>query len=281
MIPAPVTPPRVRVAALQMVSTPVVDDNLATAARLIAQAKAQGAALVLLPEYFCVMGQRDSDKVDLAEPIGCGPIQHFLADQAQRHQLWVIGGTVPLQSDQHGKVRNTTLVFNPQGEWVCRYDKIHLFSLHRGTDAFDESRTIVPGDEVVRFLGPAGLQIGLSICYDLRFPELYRSLGSVDLVVVPSAFTYATGQAHWEVLLRARAIENQCYVLAAAQGGAHLNQRRTWGHSMLIDPWGEIKAVLAEGEGVVMGEIDPKLIVSTRTDLPALTHRTTRLESTV
>lgn len=281
MIPAPVTPPRVRVAALQMVSTPVVDDNLATAARLIAQAKAQGAALVLLPEYFCVMGQRDSDKVDLAEPIGCGPIQHFLADQAQRHQLWVIGGTVPLQSDQHGKVRNTTLVFNPQGEWVCRYDKIHLFSLHRGADAFDESRTIVPGDEVVRFLGPAGLQIGLSICYDLRFPELYRSLGSVDLVVVPSAFTYATGQAHWEVLLRARAIENQCYVLAAAQGGAHLNQRRTWGHSMLIDPWGEIKAVLAEGEGVVMGEIDPKLIVSTRTDLPALTHRATRLESTV
>jgi len=248
---------------------------------LIGQAKAEGAALVLLPEYFCIMGRRETDKVGVRELVGDGPIQRFLAEQALHHQIWIIGGTVPLQSDEPAKVLNATLVFDPKGQLVCRYDKIHLFSFHRGTDTFDEARTITPGDEIVRFVGPGKLQTGLSICYDLRFPELYRALGPVDLVVVPSAFTYTTGQAHWEILLRARAIENQCYVLAAAQGGMHPNQRRTWGHSMLIDPWGEIKAVLPEGEGVVIGEVDPNLILSIRTDLPALAHRTTRLESTV
>jgi predicted amidohydrolase len=264
-----------RVAALQMVSTPERDRNLADAERLIAQAAAEGAQLVLLPEYFCFMGYKDVDKLDVRETYGDGPIQRFLADSARRHGVWVIGGTMPLAAADPSdaeRVLNTTLVFDPTGAEVARYDKIHLFNFEKGAESFDEARTIRPGSEVRTFDAPFG-RVGLSVCYDLRFPELYRRMGDCALIVVPSAFTYTTGRAHWEMLLRARAVENQCYVLAAAQGGSHENGRRTWGHSMLIDPWGEIVAVLDEGPGVVAGDIDRTRIEEVRRSLPAWRHR--------
>ncbi|GAB6847739.1 carbon-nitrogen hydrolase family protein [Paraburkholderia kururiensis] len=261
-----------RVAALQMVSTPERERNLAEAEQLIAEAAAQGAQLVLLPEYFCFMGFKDTDKIAVREPHGDGPIQRFLSDAARRHGVWVIGGTLPLVAPEPERVLNTTLVFDPQGAEVARYDKIHLFSFEKGEESFDEARTIRPGDAVRTFDAPFG-RVGLSVCYDLRFPELYRRMGDCALMVVPSAFTYTTGRAHWETLLRARAVENQCYVLAAAQGGKHENGRRTWGHSMLIDPWGEIVAVRDEGAGAVVGDIDPARIQEVRSSLPAWRHR--------
>ena len=261
------------VAAVQMISSPSVAANIETARRLIGQAAASGASLVTLPEYWAIMGQHDSDKVAHAEQPGRGPIQDFMAQMARQHGVWLIGGTLPLASELVGKVLNTTLVYDPQGQAVGRYDKIHLFGFSKGGESYDEARTIVPGAAVGSFEAPFG-RVGLSVCYDLRFPELYRAMGPCALIVVPAAFTHTTGLAHWEVLLRARAIENQCYVLAAAQGGLHPNGRRTWGHSMLIDPWGEIKAVLPEGEGVVSGEIDPLFLDSVREALPALKHRT-------
>ncbi|OXI89541.1 acyltransferase [Burkholderia sp. AU31652] len=261
-----------QVAALQMVSTPDVARNLAEARRLIAEAAGEGAQLVLLPEYFCFMGHRDTDKLALAEPYQDGPIQRFLADAARRHGVWVIGGTLPLKAPEPDRVLNTTLVFDPSGNEAARYDKIHLFNFEKGDESFDEARTIRAGDTVVAFDAPFG-RVGLSVCYDLRFPELYRRMGDCTLIVVPSAFTYTTGRAHWETLLRARAVENQCYVLAAAQGGKHENGRRTWGHSMLIDPWGEIVAVRDVGASVVLGAIDPQRIADVRQSLPAWRHR--------
>ena len=261
------------VAAIQMISTPSVDDNLATAQRLVAQAAAGGAVLVVLPEYWAIMGRQETDKLAHAEQPGSGPIQDGMAQMARQHGIWLIGGTLPLISGQEGKVLNTTLVYNPQGEPAGRYDKIHLFGFTRGAESYNESRTIVPGAQVRSIETPFG-RVGLSVCYDLRFPELYRAMGDCALMVVPAAFTHTTGRAHWEVLLRARAIENQCYVLASAQGGLHPNGRRTWGHSMLIDPWGEVKAVLPEGEGVVSGAIDPLFLAGVRESLPALAHRT-------
>ncbi|WP_250525393.1 carbon-nitrogen hydrolase family protein [Caballeronia sp. GAWG2-1] len=261
-----------RVAALQMVSAPDRDRNLTEAGRLIAEAAREGAQLVLLPEYFCYMGFKDTDKLAIRETPGAGPIQQFLSDAAREHRVWVIGGTLPLQSAEPDRVLNTTLVFDPAGKQVGRYDKIHLFNFEKGEESFDEARTICPGSEVRTFDAPFG-RVGLSVCYDLRFPELYRKMGDCALMVVPSAFTYTTGKAHWEILLRARAIENQCYVLAAAQGGKHENGRRTFGHSILIDPWGEIIDVRDEGAGVVAGQIDPARIASVRQSLPAYRHR--------
>ena len=266
------TPGTFRVAALQMVSAPDRERNIAQAGRLIAEAARDGAQLVLLPEYFCYMGFKDTDKLAIRETPGHGPIQQFLAAAAREHRVWVIGGTLPLESSEASRVLNTTLVFDPTGKQVARYDKIHLFNFEKGTESFDEARTICPGSEVQTFEAPFG-RVGLSVCYDLRFPELYRKMGDCALMVVPSAFTYTTGEAHWETLLKARAVENQCYVLAAAQGGKHENGRRTWGHSMLIDPWGEIVAVLAEGAGVVAGTIDASRIASVRQSLPAYRHR--------
>jgi nitrilase len=260
------------VAAVQMVSTPDVNENLATCARLLAQAAATGAQLVTLPEYWPIMGLKDVDKVAQAEAPGAGPIQQFMAQAAREHGIWLIGGTLPLVSSEAGKVLNTTLVYDPQGKRVARYDKIHLFGFTKGAESYNESATIVPGETVGSFDAPFG-RVGLSVCYDLRFPELYRAMGECALIVVPAAFTHTTGTAHWEVLLRARAIENQCYVLASAQGGIHKSGRRTFGHSMLIDPWGEVKAVLREGEGVVSSEIDPAVLASVRASLPALRHR--------
>jgi nitrilase len=256
-----------------MISSPSVEDNLATARRLVAQAAAGGAQLVVLPEYWAIMGKQETDKLAHAEHPGSGPIQDGMAQMALQHGIWLIGGTLPLISGEEGKVLNTTLVYDPQGAPAGRYDKIHLFGFTRGTESYNESRTIVPGAQVRSIETPFG-RVGLSICYDLRFPELYRAMGDCALIVVPAAFTHTTGRAHWEVLLRARAIENQCYVLASAQGGLHPNGRRTWGHSMLIDPWGEVKAVLPEGEGVVSGEIDPVFLAGVRESLPALAHRT-------
>jgi nitrilase len=218
------------------------------------------------------MGFKDTDKLAIRETPGDGPIQRFLSEAAREHRVWVIGGTLPLQSPEPSRVLNTTLVFDPDGRQAARYDKIHLFNFEKGEESFDEARTICPGSEVRTFEAPFG-RVGLSVCYDLRFPELYRQMGDCALIVVPSAFTYTTGRAHWETLLKARAVENQCYVLAAAQGGRHENGRRTWGHSMLIDPWGEIVDVREEGAGVVAGAIDPARIASVRQSLPAYRHR--------
>lgn len=263
---------KVKVAAIQMVSTPDVAHNCAVVKRLVGQAAEQGVRLVLLPEYWPVMGLHEMDKLEIAEQDGAGVIQDCMSALAREHGIWLVGGTLPMVSDEEARVWNTTLVFDPSGQRVARYDKIHLFSFERGEEIFKESRTIVPGNEVVTFDAPFG-KTGLSVCYDLRFPELYRAMGECALIVVPAAFTYTTGQAHWELLLRARAIENQCYVLASAQGGQHVNGRRTWGHSMLIDPWGEILSVLPEGEGVVIGDIDAQRLAYVRGTLPALRHR--------
>lgn len=266
-----------KVAACQMVSGTDVAANLATARSLISEAAAAGAQLVALPEYFCLMGRNDADKLAIREPLGHGPLQDFLAGEAARHGIWLAGGTIPLAAPEPGRVLNTTLVFDPSGARVARYDKIHLFAFSRGAESYDEARTIAPGDAVASFeLAPAGgprVRVGLSVCYDLRFPELYRAMGRPDLILVPAAFTATTGRAHWETLLRARAVENLCYVLAPAQGGVHENGRATHGHSCLIDPWGAVLAVQAEGAGVVLGEIDTARIADLRASLPALDHR--------
>lgn len=262
----------VSIAAVQMVSTPVVEENFASARRLVAEAARDGAKLVLLPEYWPIMGMKESDKLAHAEQADAGPIQQCMSDMARDNGVWLIGGTLPIAAPDPDKVLNTTMVYGPDGAQVVRYDKIHLFSFTKGEESYDEARTIMHGTQVGSFVAPFG-KVGLSVCYDLRFPELYRAMGECALIVVPAAFTYTTGRAHWEILLRARAIENQCYVLAAAQGGRHPNGRRTWGHSMLIDPWGDIKSVLPEGEGVVSGELDPSHLHRVRESLPALKHR--------
>ena len=262
-----------RVAAVQMASGPNVEGNLDEAAQLIEMAVAQGAQLVALPEYFPIMGMHETDKVKVREEPGYGPIQSFLADTAKKHRIWLIGGSLPLVASVSNKVRNTCLVFNDRGDVVARYDKIHLFGFEMGDESYSEQRTIEHGNEVVVAETPFG-RVGLSICYDLRFPELYRSMKDVDLIVVPSAFTETTGKAHWEILLRARAVENLAYVLAPAQGGYHVNGRETHGDSMLIDPWGVILDRLPRGSGVVIGDIDHEHTRRLRQSLPALAHRT-------
>jgi len=263
-----------KIAALQMVSTPRVEDNLDTARRLIGFAARDGAELVALPEYFCLMGRADRDKLAIAEAPGEGPIQRMLSDAAREHRVWLIGGTLPIRSADPDRVLNSNCVYAPDGSLAARYDKIHLFRYDNGRERYDEGCAILAGDTPIAFqAGP--VRVGLSVCYDLRFPELYRELmrPPCELISVPAAFTYTTGLAHWELLLRARAVENQCYVIAAAQGGTHENGRRTFGHSMIVDPWGQVVAVQDEGEGVVLAELDPERIASVRTQLPALEHR--------
>lgn len=262
-----------RVAALQMVSGPAIEPNLRAADDLLAEAARQGARVAALPEYFPVMGLADTDKVAVRELPGQGPVQAFLADAAQRHQLWIVAGTLPLACADPARVRNTCLVYRPDGQVAARYDKIHLFGFRRGADQYDEARTIEPGSEVVALDTPYG-RWGLSVCYDLRFPELYRAMQAPDLLFVPAAFTATTGQAHWEVLLRTRAVENLAYVVAPGQGGRHASGRETWGSSMIIDPWGEVLACLPKGPGCVVAEIDPSRLADWRTSLPALAHRT-------
>ena len=268
-----------KVATIQMVSTAVVQDNLQQARLLLQQAAAQGAELALLPEYFCLIGQHDADKLAIQEPFGNGPIQQFLADTARASGLWLVGGTLPLTGAGANRVFNSSLAFNPQGQCVARYDKIHLFRFDNGKESYDESRVLDRGHTPTRFALPSqdghNWQIGMSVCYDLRFAELYRGYAAqgVDLLLVPAAFTHTTGKAHWELLLRARAVENLAFVAAAAQGGVHPNGRQTWGQSMLVDPWGPVLAQQAQGPGVVMAELDFVAMQDWRSQLPSLQHR--------
>ncbi len=263
----------VKVAGIQMASSPQVASNLIEAERLITLAAKQGAKIIVLPEYFCIMGIKEFDKVAVREQANDGPIQRFLAKMAKKHKVWIIGGTIPLVSNFPNKVRNSCLVYNDKGLQVARYDKIHLFGLDLGTEHYHEENTIESGDTVVVVDTPYG-KIGLSVCYDLRFPELYRAMGQVDIIVIPSAFTETTGKAHWESLIRARAIENLCYVIAPAQGGYHLSGRETHGNSMIVDPWGVILDRLPRGSGVVIANINRDYQASLRKSLPALKHRT-------
>ncbi len=262
-----------KVAGIQMASSPQVSSNLTETERLIAIAAQQGAKIVVLPEYFCIMGLKDIDKVQVREKPNDGPIQSFLSKMARDYEIWLIGGTIPLVSNYPNKVRNSCLVYNDKGEQVARYDKIHLFGLDLGTEHYHEETTIEAGNQVISVDTPYG-KIGLSICYDLRFPELYRAMGEVDMIVIPSAFTETTGKAHWESLIRARAIENLCYVIAPAQGGYHLSGRETHGNSMIVDPWGVVLDRLPRGSGVVIASINRDYQASLRNSLPALKHRT-------
>ncbi len=262
-----------RIAAIQMASGPNVEGNLHEAGRLVAMAAEQGAKLVALPEHFAIMGMKDRDKVAVREAEGKGPIQQFLSDSAKKHKIWLVGGSVPLVASVPGKVRNSCLLYDDKGELVARYDKIHLFGLDLGNEHFHEETTIEPGGEVVVANSPFG-RLGLSVCYDLRFPELYRAMKEVDIILVPSAFTETTGKMHWETLIRARAIENLAYVLAPAQGGYHVSGRETHGNSMIVDPWGVILDRLQRGSGVVIAGVNPLYQASLRKSLPALTHRT-------
>jgi deaminated glutathione amidase len=264
--------PSSRVAALQMVSTPEVMSNLESADRLIAAAAAAGARLVALPENFYLIGRHEADKVEVREPEGEGPIQSFLAAAARRHRVWIVGGTVPISCSDPGRIRSACLVFDDTGRRVARYDKIHLFRFDAGDERYDESRTLEGGESAVAVQSPFG-RLALSVCYDVRFPELYRELGDFDAMFVPSAFTVPTGAAHWETLLRARAIENQAYVIAPAQGGLHASGRRTYGHSMIVDPWGQVLAVRPEGEGVLLAEMDTERVREVRASLPAVANR--------
>ena len=290
-----------KIAAIQMVSGPDLAVNLARARHWLEQAAAQGAKLAALPEYFCLMGQADSDKLALAEAPGDlgAPIQQMLSRAAAELGLYLIGGTLPLQTSTSERpqgddlrrpppegvkkgrdgpslscerVRNACCVYGPDGVQVARYDKMHLFRFDNGSERYDEGRVLEAGTAPVA-VQLDSLRVALSVCYDLRFPELYRALGPCDLISVPAAFTFVTGQAHWELLLRARAVENQAYVIAPAQGGLHQNGRRTWGHTMIVDPWGEVLGCLPAGEGVVMAELDPQRLAAIRRQLPALQHR--------
>lgn len=261
-----------RIAAIQMASGPYVAANLSEAERLIEIAVNMGAKLVALPEYFAIMGLKDTDKVAVREKEGSGPIQRFLSKTAKKHQVWIIGGSVPLECDNPEKVRNACLVFDDKGKQVARYDKIHLFGFEKGQEHYQEKKTIEPGSKVVTVDTPFG-KLGLSICYDLRFPELYRAMGDVDIIAVPSAFTETTGKAHWETLIRARAIENLCYVIAPGQGGYHASGRETHGNSMIVDPWGVVQDRLPRGSGIVISSINTAYLKSLRKSLPALKHR--------
>ena len=265
-----------KIASIQMVSTPNLNENLELAASLIKEASDSSSKLVVLPEYFCLMGLKDTDKVNVREAVGFGPIQERLAAIAQENNIYLVAGSIPLEAQESNKVLNTSLVFNPLGEQIARYDKIHLFGFQTETERYEESETIAPGSQPGQFqitVNEIDWRFGLSICYDLRFPELYRALGEVDCHIIPAAFTYTTGKDHWEILLRARAIENQCYVLSSAQGGVHINQRRTWGDSMLIDPWGQILTNLPQGEGLITGTLSKEKLNEVRSKLPALKHR--------
>ena len=281
-----------KVAAIQTVSGIDRDANLRAARALLEQAAHGGAELAVLPEYFCLMGQRDADKLAIQERFGDGPMQRWLAQAARELGLWIVGGTLPLTPDADAdadadatdegaaRVMNSSLVYSPQGDCVARYDKIHLFRFDSGRgESYDEARVLRAGRKPVAFDLPSRdgrrWRVGLSVCYDLRFPELYRHYAAdgADLLLVPAAFTHTTGQAHWQTLLRARAIENLCAVVASAQGGLHDNGRRTWGRSMAIDAWGQVLALHAEGPAVVLAELDGAQIDAARQRLPALEHR--------
>jgi len=265
-----------RVAAIQMASGPNVNANLIEAERLIGRVVDAGAKLVVLPENFALMGNSEQDNVKIREQDGDGQIQEFLAEQAAKQKIWLVGGTIPLAADDANKVRAACLVFNDQGERVARYDKTHLFDVDviDSGESYTESRTIEAGESVVVVDTPFG-HIGLAVCYDLRFPELFRSMldRGAEIFAVPSAFTAITGKAHWEIIIRARAIENLCYVIAAAQGGFHINGRETHGDSMIVDPWGIVLDRLPRGSGFVVADIDRERMASVRRNFPSIDHR--------
>lgn len=262
----------IRLAAVQMVSTPQVDANVMVVDRLVRGAAADGATMIVLPEFFSMIGATDEARLAIRERAQGGPLQDLLSSLAAELGVWLIGGSIPMVGVDPMRALNSTLVFDPRGCQASRYDKMHLFSFKAGAEAYDESLSIEAGNEPVAFDTPFA-RIGLSICYDLRFPEYFRALGIVDILVLPAAFTATTGEAHWEVLLRARAIENQCYVIASAQGGRHETGRKTWGHSMIIDPWGDILSVLPSGEGWVCADFNRQRLETVRHRLPALKHR--------
>jgi predicted amidohydrolase len=265
-----------RIAGIQMTSGHEVKQNLTTARELIQQAVAEGANLVILPEMFAIMGLDQLDKVKYREKLDRGPIQDFLREQAAKHKIWLVGGTLPVASADENKVHATCLLFDDAGKRVARYDKIHLFdvSLNGKQENYSESLTTEPGTDVVVVETPFG-KLGLAVCYDLRFPEMFRLMHQqgVEIVALPSAFTYTTGSAHWEILVRARAIENLVYIVAAGQSGTHPNGRRTFGHSMIVNPWGEVKAALPNGAGVIVAEVHLDYLHQVRKEFPALTHR--------
>lgn len=265
-----------KVAAIQMASGPNVKANLEEAEKLIKAAVQQQAELIVLPENFAIMGMTETDKVSIAEPMGTGPLQDYLSEQSRRHGIWLVGGTIPIKSEQAGKVSAASLLYNDKGESVARYDKIHLFdvTIEGSNESYNESETIASGDEVVVIDTPFG-RLGMAVCYDLRFPELFRAMADVgmEICVLPSAFTSQTGRAHWESLLRARAIENLCFIIAADQGGYHVNGRETYGDSMIIDQWGTIINRLPNGTGVVVSDIDLMRLETTRKAFPVLDHK--------
>lgn len=265
------------IAAIQLISSNQVSENLAQCEKLIVEARRTGAYFVALPENFAFMGVHEEDKLAIKESFGTGPIQDFLSTQAKQHNIWLLGGTVPITAEKEGLVRAASLLYNPQGECALRYDKIHLFDVLVSAaeeEAYKESSTFEPGDSI-QVASTDFANIGMSVCYDVRFPELYRNMHAqhVDLITVPAAFTYKTGEAHWETLLRARAVENLCYVIAPNQGGLHVNERETWGHSMIVDPWGKILDQVDSGLGIAMADIDLSLNSQLRQDFPALHHR--------
>ncbi len=265
-----------KIAAIQMASGTNVSANLIEVSRQILSAAQAGAKLIVLPENFAIMGLQDTDQVKIAENDGIGPIQDFLSEQAKKNKVWLIAGTIPLKSDDEDKIYAASLVYNDNGERVSRYDKIHLFDVHleATSETYKESETIDAGNQAIVVDTPFG-KIGLAICYDLRFPELFRQLALQDaeIIVLPAAFTAITGKAHWEVLLRARAIENLCYLVASAQGGYHVNGRETYGNSMIIDPWGVILDELPQGSGYVIADVDLENVKTIRRNFPALQHR--------
>lgn len=265
------------IAAIQMASGPKVDANLIEAGRLIGEAAAKGAKMVVLPENFAIMGMSEKDKVKVREKDGEGPIQAFLHEQAVKHGIWIVGGTIPLEASVPDKIRAACLVLNDQGERVARYDKLHLFdvSLVESDETYHESQTIEHGDGIAPVVDTPYGKLGLAVCYDLRFPEMFRYMAreGAQIITLPSAFTDITGKAHWEVLVRARAIENLVYVVAPGQGGYHANGRQTYGDSMIVDPWGRVMDRLPKGSGVVLADVDTQQVDSVRTTFPALQHR--------
>lgn len=262
----------IRVAAIQMISGTDPQANIQTMRRLVKEAAERGAAWVLLPEYWPIMGEKDTDKLAFAEADGNGPLQTALSQAAQENNIVLFGGSIPLQSPDPDKVLNTMQVYDRTGALIGSYNKMHLFGYSGLGERYDEADTILAG-HTPPCLSADDIHLAAGICYDLRFPEFFRIQQPFDILMLPAAFTYTTGKAHWELLLRARAVENQCYVIASAQGGVHQNGRRTYGHSMIIDPWGEILDVLPEGEGMVMAELDAARLKSVRNRLPALMHR--------
>ena len=265
-----------KAAAIQMATGPNVSANLLTAEQLIEEAVNDGAGLVVLPENFAYMGKTEKEVLTIKESEGDGPLQTFLSQLASRHGIWIVGGTIPLEANDASKIHSSSLVYNDSGQQVARYDKIHLFDVNlvEADERYNESATYEPGDNSCVLDTPFG-KLGVAICYDLRFPELFRNMmdQGMEIIALPSSFTAITGKAHWETLVRARSIENLSYVIAAAQGGFHLSGRETYGHSMIVDPWGTIMAQVPRGTGTISAKLDIDFLTATRRNFPCIQHR--------